>query len=314
MLQQTRAETVTRYYERWLERFPTIEALARADPDDVLRVWQGLGYYSRARNLHRAARIVSENHAGRLPATARELMALPGLGPYTAGAIASIAFDQPEPAVDGNATRLFSRLLDRPDLTVAELARILRPIVPAKRPGDFNQAVMELGSNLCRPRNPRCDECPLRRLCLARQRGMQHRRPRRRRPAELPVFHFGTAVVTDPQQRFLLHRRPDRGLLAGMWAFPAEPLRENENAQSAARRAVRRFRVPLPRARGAFIATIPHDFSHRREIYHVHRFMTTGPTPNGVWLTARELEQLAMPAAQRRILQIVLDGAAQNAS
>jgi A/G-specific adenine glycosylase len=308
MLQQTRAETVTPYYERWLERFPTVQALARAEADDVLRLWQGLGYYTRARNLQRAARFVSEKYAGLLPHTASALRELPGIGEYTAGAIASIAFGQRVPAIDGNAHRVFSRLLDVSALSIAQIHTAVRSIVPRKRPGDFNQAVMELGSSICRPKNPRCAVCPVARLCRAYARGT-HLSPRSRKRASAgPLFELGTAVVLDARQRMLICRRPEHGLLAGMWEFPGVTIRAGETARAAACRAARLHHLTVPARAGAPLGSIPHVFSHRRETYHAFRFDldASGPAAvRGEWAAWGELSGFAMPAAQRRIALLV---------
>ena len=177
MLQQTRVRTVIPYFERWMERFPTLDALARADREDVLRAWAGLGYYARARSLHRAARIVRDQYGGTLPDTAPALRELPGIGDYTAGAIASIAFGRREPAVDANARRVLARLLDLPSPTDGEIRGRAAALVPARRPGAFNQALMDLGATLCAPRAPACPACPLGRLCRSHARGTQYRRP-----------------------------------------------------------------------------------------------------------------------------------------
>src|SRR5690606_12408822 len=160
MLQQTRADVVAPYYERWLERFPTLDALADAELDDVLHAWQGLGYYARARNLHRAARMVRERHGGELPRDAAALRALPGVGAYTAGAIASIAFGEPCPAVDGNVRRVLARLFDLADAAPGTIHELAARLVPRRRAGDFNQALMDLGATVCSPRRQACGECP----------------------------------------------------------------------------------------------------------------------------------------------------------
>lgn len=177
MLQQTRVETARPYYERWLERFPDLDALADAEIDDVLRAWQGLGYYARARNLHRAARMVRERYHGAIPADPAELRRLPGVGAYTAGAVASIAFGAATPAVDGNVRRVVARLHDLEDPTAAQLQTLAVELVPADRPGDFNQALMEIGATVCTPRAPDCDACPG--GCWAAS-GSSPTRPRRR--------------------------------------------------------------------------------------------------------------------------------------
>ncbi|HEX7118882.1 MAG TPA: A/G-specific adenine glycosylase [Longimicrobiales bacterium] len=237
MLQQTRVETAVPYYERWLERFPTVDALAEAPIDDVLHAWAGLGYYSRARNLHRAAQVVRERHRGTLPDDPDALRDLPGIGDYTAGAIASIAFGRPEPAVDGNVRRVLSRLYDLPDPGAAELRARAAALVDADRPGDFNQALMELGATVCTPRTPACDGCPLASHCRARAAGTQLERPRPKRAKPVPECDVGTAIVVAPGGALLLVRRPDDGLLGGLWEFPGEPVRPGEASVEAARRA-----------------------------------------------------------------------------
>ena len=203
MLQQTQIATVLPYYARWMTRFPTVEALADAPLDDVLKLWEGLGYYSRARNLHTAARQIMAEHDGRLPDTLDGLVALPGIGRYTAGAIASIAFAIPAPVLDGNVIRVLSRIFDiNEDVTKPATRKWLWELaaaaVPTERPGDFNQALMEMGQLICTPQTPRCLICPVNTLCLARQRGTQLERPVR--PARKPTPHYdvGRAVPDHP--------------------------------------------------------------------------------------------------------------------
>jgi A/G-specific adenine glycosylase len=334
MLQQTRVDAAIPYYERWLARFPTLTALAEAPLDDVLHAWQGLGYYSRARNLHRAARLVRERHGGRVPDDAAELRALPGVGDYTAGAIASIAYGHARPAVDGNVRRVLARLLDEPAPTAALLRHAAGSLVPADRPGDFNQAVMELGATVCTPRAPRCGRCPVRELCLAYARGTQLERPAPKKRAAVPSFDVGTAVVVDEEGRVLLVRRPETGLLAGMWEFPGRAgagagagggqrggerggmdlLGWTEAVRGAAVRAAEEAlaaaggRLDPAGAAGEALGSIDHAFSHRRECYHAFRFRARAgggsSAASGVtaaWYTAEALADIAMPAAQRRI-------------
>ena len=182
MLQQTQVTTVIRYYERFLVAFPTVFDLAAAERDTVLKLWEGLGYYSRARNLHRAAQMVAGELGGQFPNTAEKLQDIPGIGRYTAGAIASIAFDEAAPILDGNVIRVFARLFDIDDdvtqtATKNHLWEIAEVLVPAENPGDYNQALMELGRTVCKPRNPLCEECPIRRFCEAYANGVQEQRP-----------------------------------------------------------------------------------------------------------------------------------------
>jgi A/G-specific adenine glycosylase len=311
MLQQTRVETVLPYYERWLRRFPSLADLAAAPLDDVLREWQGLGYYSRARNLHAAARTVRERHAGRLPDSVEALRALPGVGEYTAGALASIAFGRAEPAIDGNARRVLARLFDLERPTPAVLREQARRVVPITRPGDFNQAVMELGATICTPRKPRCGRCPVRDVCLARSRGTVALRPAPRERPSVPRFDIGTAAIVAPGERLLFVRRRGTGLLAGLWCLPGAEIRSRESGRAAAARAARArgFRTRAREAR--FLGEVAHAFSHRHETYHVHRFDLAdapGPPPDEdtVWAGAHELDGLALPAGQKRIVRLVL--------
>lgn len=316
MLQQTRVEAVLPYYDRWLTRFPTLADLAAAPLDDVLKQWEGLGYYTRARHLHRAAQLVCERHAGRVPADADTLRQLPGIGDYTAGAIASIAFQQREPAVDGNARRVLARLFDLAEPQPARLRRLAARLMPAQRPGDFNQALMELGATICTPRQPACATCPTTDLCLARIRGTQAERPSPRRARPIPTCDVGTAVITSASGRTLLVRRPAGGLLGGLWQLPGLPVETAEPPAAASLRTARQLLPNVVLDGGEAVAVVDHAFTHRREIYHVFRYRVAGPQPGrraprpaaprgtARWADAALLRRLALPAAQRRIARL----------
>ena len=224
MLQQTRVEAVKGYYSRFLEKLPTVEALANADDELLTKLWEGLGYYSRVRNLKKAAQEIMTRHGGVFPGEHRDVLALSGIGPYTAGAICSICYDQPTPAVDGNVLRLVSRLtddhrfIDEPALR-SDFTRLLEEIYPGEA-GDFTQALMELGATLCGPNTaPRCEECPCRELCLGYQRGtapsLPVKRPKKQRRTEEK-----TVLILRCENRYALCKRPEKGLLAGLWQFP----------------------------------------------------------------------------------------------
>ncbi|WP_233104140.1 A/G-specific adenine glycosylase [Haliangium ochraceum] len=227
MLQQTRVAAVIPYFERWLARFPTIATLAEAPLDDVLAQWSGLGYYSRARNLHRGAQEVMQRFGGRVPASVEELRTLPGVGPYTAGAIASIAFALPAPLVDGNVARVLARLYAiegdiKASATMRALWRLAGELVPAEAPGDFNQGLMELGATVCTPTRPTCLLCPLSDHCRARASGREHELPRmpaRKRPEELALL-AADALWIERRGRLLLARRRPEGLFGGLWELP----------------------------------------------------------------------------------------------
>ncbi|NUO47552.1 MAG: A/G-specific adenine glycosylase [Polyangiaceae bacterium] len=228
MLQQTRVETVKSYYARFLARFPTVLALAEAPLDDVLGAWSGLGYYRRARALHAAAREVAARHGGVMPRTYTTLGELPGVGAYTAGAIASIAFGERVPAVDGNVNRVLSRLYacDEPlgsTKSVARLRPLAEALVSASRPGDHNQALMELGATVCIPRAPRCEVCPLADACEARRAGRENELPVVKKKAPSPVVKMTAALAREPgakKSSFALGRRPPEGLFGGLWEPP----------------------------------------------------------------------------------------------
>ena len=224
MLQQTRAETVIPYYLRFLEHYPTVEALAAAPEEALLKDWEGLGYYSRARNLRRAAQVVAGELGGRFPQTVQGLRALPGVGGYTAGAVASMAFGLPEPAIDGNQVRVLSRLFAiQGEVQSPQVKKRLREqallLLDRERPGDFNQALMGLGALVCLPRNPKCDGCPAARLCLARAQGLERQLPQMPSRTGQRVERRAVALVFW-EDKVLVRQRPDRGLLARMWEFP----------------------------------------------------------------------------------------------
>jgi A/G-specific adenine glycosylase len=308
MLQQTRVQAVIPFYERWLKRFPSVRALADAEPDAVLLAWEGLGYYSRARNLHRAARLVRDRHDDSLPTDLDALRALPGVGDYTAGAIASIAFGQAQPAVDGNVRRVLARIFDEahPD-AVATRARAA-VLVDPDRPGDFNQALMELGATVCVPRSPECGDCPVMQWCGAHANGTERARPARRARSPVPRFDVGTALVHDDEGRLLLTRNGP-GLLAGLWSFPGEIARGRGRRSAAARRAALAVLPGAQLSRARSMGTVGHAFTHRHETYHAYAFGLLGDSPpldpdGAIWVAREGLGDYALPVAQRRIAEL----------
>ena len=256
MLQQTRVETVLPYYERFLSAFPDIESLAAADEEDVLRLWAGLGYYARARNLRRAAQIVVRDHGGALPRAADALAELPGVGRYTVGALRSIAFKEPAAIVDGNVRRVLSRLCAAPRLSDTDAWRLAGELVPARDPDQFNQALMELGATLCTPRKPACPTCPVATVCEGRATGRPEDFPAPARKAKPRAVHaFGGVLVR--RGRVLLLRRPSQGLLGGLWEIP------NVSDQPAsALVGLLRERTGLRTEPGEALGEIRHRFSH----------------------------------------------------
>jgi A/G-specific adenine glycosylase len=302
MLQQTRVETVAGRYGAWLSRFPDLEALAAASEDEVLKAWEGLGYYRRARHLHRTAQLARERPDGSLPSTYAELRDLPGIGEYTAGAIASIAFGEAVPAADGNVRRVLSRLFDEPTPGAAWLRSTAAGLVDPGRPGDWNQALMEHGATVCAPRAPRCDVCPVSAWCAARAAGTEHERPRpsgRRAPRRgifaLAVLHFDGSV--------LLERRQRDGLLGGMWAFPEVEVAAAGTAPEAAETlATARGLEALETARP--LPPCEHRFTHLHATYlpFAMEIAHARAMVDAVWVDPRVAALPALPVAQRRVL------------
>lgn len=303
MLQQTRVDTVRPYYERWMERFPTVGSLAEADLDEVLTHWQGLGYYSRARNLHRAVRLVRERFAGEVPSDLAELRSLPGIGEYTAGAVASIAHGVPTAAVDGNVRRVLARLWGLEYPGVAEIRRLATALVPADRPGDFNQALMELGATVCTPRSPDCGACPVADRCRARAQGAQERWPRSRTRGPVPEETVDSVVLVRDDGAMLLVRRPVDGFLGGMWEFPGLPAPVWVTRLLSGASAV----GSLDPVRQAYTHK---TVTYRPTVYALDtpadRCDGVAPPPDGRWVPPDRLDGLALPAAQHRIAMAYL--------
>jgi A/G-specific adenine glycosylase len=301
MLQQTTVAAVTPYYRGFLERWPSVAALAAASQDEVLGAWAGLGYYSRARNLHRAAQVVTQEHGGVFPATAEALRKLPGIGPYTAGAIAAIAYGECVAAMDANAERVIARLAAEEEAlpkSRRRLAVLAAPLVPEQRAGDFAQALMDLGATICVPKRPLCGACPLTGHCIGRARGIAEQLPRKAPERARPLKRGAAFVALDGSGAVYLVRRPEKGLLGGMlqpplgaWieAFP-EPKRALEEAP---------FHGEWIKQAGM----VRHGFTHfqlEMEVY-VARF---GLRPNGegLWLSGNELKGAALPTVMRKVI------------
>jgi A/G-specific adenine glycosylase len=312
MLQQTRVRAVVPFYAHFLQRFPTPEKLARASLDTVLKSWEGLGYYSRARNLHAAAREIVARHGGQLPRTAEELRRLPGIGRYTAGAIASIAFGRREPLVDGNVARVLCRLFrlrgnpKEPHVQKTIWSRA-EDLLPQRKVGRFNQALMELGSEVCVPRHPHCDDCPINRRCAARKHGEQDRLPTRVAKKRLPSYTVAVGVIYRTG-RILIDKRKPEGLLGGLWEFPGGKKRPGESLEAALRREVQEelaiaIRVDRP------LVVVEHTYSHFHVRIHAFECTYLSGTPHCracadfKWVRPANLARYAFPAANRKIIQ-----------
>ncbi|MGQ7278202.1 A/G-specific adenine glycosylase [Brevibacillus thermoruber] len=313
MLQQTRVETVKPYYQNFMAKFPTVAALAEAPEEEVLKAWEGLGYYSRARNLQAAAREVQERYGGVIPDTPEEITTLKGIGPYTAGAILSIAYEKPEPAVDGNVMRVFSRLLYLTDdiakpATRVKVEHLVRQVIPHGRAGDFNQALMELGALVCLPRTPQCLTCPVFDYCLARKEGVQDELPVKGKAKPPRVVRLQVAVVMRGDA-VLINKRPEQGLLAGMWEFPmvetdadTRSLKQEALLQGLRQRFGMDVEVTEP------LMELTHTFSHLQwhmEVWRCDWIEGDDLPPNARFATADELAGLAFPVAHQKILETI---------
>jgi A/G-specific adenine glycosylase len=335
MLQQTQVQTVIPYYERFLQRFPTLAALASADEDEVIHAWAGLGYYVRARNLWRGAQTVVEHHGGVVPRDPAGLLRLPGVGRYTAGAIASIAFNLPTPILDGNVIRVLCRLFAlRGDPKSAPLSarlwELAEALIPSGQASDFNPAMMELGATVCTPTRPACDRCPVADWCRARALGAQEELPETAKvgPPE-PVrmvagVVWSTAEGDNGNQRLLLCRGlptlPARPVgIAAMWQFPNGSQRPGESATAAVERVLREV-VGIDAVAGAAAGTVKHSVTRYRVTlsgYHCSRFagaLTEAGCAAWTWADPAALGELALPAAHRRLAQAVLADVRRQAS
>ncbi|HEY9230834.1 MAG TPA: A/G-specific adenine glycosylase [Blastocatellia bacterium] len=319
MLQQTQVATVIAFYERFLEQFPNVAALAAADDRSLMKAWEGLGYYARARHLRAAAQTIVREHSGKLPASQEALLQLPGFGPYTAAAVASLAFGADCAAVDGNVLRVLARLcaVDA-DIRLASTRRRVQQLadalVPAGRAGAFNEALMELGALCCRPKNPLCNECPIRCFCRAFQEG---------RVAELPVKSARPAVphheiaigVVHRNGKMLIALRPAEGLLGNLWEFPGGKRQPGETLDECCRREIKE-ETGLDVEVGETFAIVPHSYTHFRITLHAFHCRYTGGravthSSQAVrWVKLNELDDYAFPKANKQLIALLKSAAA----
>ena len=317
MLQQTRVETVIPYYLRWMKRFPTIEALAQADLGEVLKSWEGLGYYARGRNMHRSARLVIEEHGGRLPDNRDDLLALPGIGSYTVGAVLSLAFGQDAAVLDGNVRRVLSRLFaigddPRKAETRKKLWALAELLIPRGKAGRFNEALMDLGATTCTSREPNCGLCPLDTVCRAYALGDTESYPLRTRRKPTPHYNV-TAGVIWRDGRLLIAQRPLDGLLGGLWEFPGGKQQPNETLPECLHRELCE-ELDIKVEVGAKLAVVRHAFTHFRITVYAFecRYLSTGDPKtldvhDWCWVTPDELDDYALPVVDRKIAGIVRD-------
>lgn len=311
MLQQTQVKTVLPYYQHWLAVFPTVQALAAAPQQQVLKAWEGLGYYARARNLHRAAQIVVQDQGGLFPTDLTAIMALPGIGRTTAGGILSAAFDLPVPILDGNVKRVLARLIGLdipPKRALDRLWTLSTQLLSAQQPRDFNQALMDLGATLCTRRQPSCTICPWRSYCQAYQQNMQSNIPVTEARDPIPHKQIGVAVVWDSQGQVLIDRRPQDGLLGGLWEFPGGKVEPGETVAACIRRELQE-ELAIDVEVGDRLMTLDHAYTHFKVTLHVYHCRHLGGEPQPLacdeirWVTVAELGQYPFPAANVKIIE-----------
>lgn len=311
LLQQTPVSTVIPYYARFLARFPTVHSLASARLDAVLKTWEGAGYYARARNLHRAAQEIAARFGGEIPTTVDALLTLPGIGRCTAGAIVSIAFNRAAPILDGNVTRVLCRYFNVADDprragTQKELWKLAERLLPHRRAGKFNQALMDLGATVCAPRRPACVVCPLRTGCAARQLGIQERLPAKRKKKKAPHHQVAVRVIWK-KNKILIAQRFAKDLLGGLWEFPGGHREGGEALTKCVAREVRE-ELGITVAVGEEFAVVQHAYSHFRITLHAFhcRWLRGRPRAIGCaawkWVARRDLSRYAFPTANRKII------------
>jgi A/G-specific adenine glycosylase len=312
MLQQTTVVTVGPYFQRFLERWPDIHGLAAADLDEILHGWQGLGYYARARNLHRCAQVVSRDHGGVFPGTEAALLTLPGIGPYTAAAIAAIAFNRPASVVDGNVERVMARLFAiqtrMPDAKTEMRghAADLAPTTSRGRPGDYAQALMDLGAVICTPRNPKCGQCPIADYCAAHAAGIEADLPRRAAKKAKPTRKGVAFWAVTKDGEVLIRRRIESGLLGGMMEIPSTEWREEGWTDSAALKS-----APASAAWRPLTGIVRHTFTHfHLELSFQAAIVKKRAVKGGVWCPPERLGEHALPTVMKKVVAHALKGTA----
>lgn len=320
MLQQTQVKTVIPYYQRWLSQFPTVSVLAQADQQTVLKAWEGLGYYARARNLHQAAQRIVSDHGGQFPRTLAGAIALPGIGRTTAGGILSAAFNQPLAILDGNVKRVLARLivLDRPPSKALEtLWQLSEQILDPEHPRDFNQALMDLGAMVCTRRQPNCPLCPWKTDCQAYNLNVQSEVPMTETRAPIPHKIIGVAVIHNDQGEILIDRRRQSGLLGGLWEFPGGKVEPGESLEACIRREIQE-ELGIEIAVGEHLITVDHAYTHFKVTLNVHHCQYLSGEPQPIecdevrWVTLSDLETYPFPKANVHIIEALKQWAVQS--
>ncbi len=313
MLQQTQIDRVRLYFQRWMDRFPTVQSLAEADSDSLLKAWEGLGYYTRVKNIQKTAQVLMQAYQGRLPESHAELLQLPGIGPYTAGAIMSLAFNAPYPAVDGNVERVFARLFDLSDPIKSPENRAfirdqIQGMMPENQARDFNQALMELGALICRPNNPECARCPCPPSCRSLRKGTVHERPVRAKSAPATPLQVSAGVLLH-QGRVFIQKRPATGLMANLWEFPGGKITAGETPQEALMREFQE-ELALSVAVERPIMVIRHSYTTFKVTLHTFWCRLSQPEQSpvlrfavdGRWVLPGDIHTFPFPSADKKLI------------
>ena len=318
MLQQTRVDQARPYFDRFIERFPTVYDLAEADQQEVLKTWEGLGYYSRARNLHHAAQTIIDEFDGEIPHTYKEITSLKGVGPYTAAAVLSIAFHKKHAAVDGNIIRVLSRYYGieddiRSSKTRRQIQELADQLIDEDRPGDFNQSLMELGAMVCTPKNPSCDGCPLQANCTAYSMVKTDVIPYKSPAAKKPHHQIGVGIVQNNEGEVLIALRPEDAMLGGLWEFPGGKQKKKENIEETVKRELKEELGIDIRVEQDFMK-LNHTYSHFKITLHAYlcSIEKGEPEPKSSqeirWVQTSELEDYPFPKANRRLTDKLMGG------
>ncbi len=316
MLQQTQVSTVIPYYERFLKKFPTVDILAGAPQQTVLKIWEGLGYYSRARNMHQAAKDVVSGYSSEFPDSYSELLNLKGIGPYTAAAISSIAFNRQQAVVDGNVIRVFSRYFGikddvRKSGVKSDIQEIADSLIPEDSPGDFNQAVMELGATVCTPKNPECESCPLSIDCLAYKTAETDVIPYKSPRKKVPHHHIGVGLIKNDYGRLLIALRPDDAMLGGLWEFPGGKKEKGESIERTVERELHE-ELGVTVDVGDKFMDLKHAYSHFKITLHAYWCTIKSGTPKPKsstdlkWVTLDEIDEYPFPKANKVLINKLL--------
>lgn len=311
MLQQTQVKTVLSYFDRWMKLFPSIAALATSDLQTVLKAWEGLGYYARARNLHRAAQQIISEHKGVFPQDLATVLRLPGIGKTTAGGILSAAFNQPLAILDGNVKRVLARLIALevpPNKALSQLWKLSEALIDPENGRDFNQALMDLGATVCTPRNPACLICPWQKHCQAYNLGVQSELPMSESRAPLPHKMIGVAVIWNDDRQILIDRRKPEGLLGGLWEFPGGKVESGETIETCIAREIQE-ELGIEIEVGDRLIIVEHTYTHFRVTLNVHHCRHVSGEPQAIecdevkWVGVNDLEQYPFPKANLQIIE-----------